>query len=85
MPLAPLDKTPLGETRGPLTAIYLLELARSNNPGATVKAFEMRAKAALFAGQPFKVAGRPAGDKVCELYALTPQHTVAMEASATFY
>jgi 3-methylfumaryl-CoA hydratase len=70
---------------GPLTAICLIDLARDNHPGATMTEFEMRAKAPLFAERPFKVAGRPRdGGKICDLWALTPENTVAMEASATF-
>jgi 3-methylfumaryl-CoA hydratase len=71
--------------QAPLTAICLLGLARERHPGRTVTAFEMRAKAPLFAGKPFRIGGRPRGDgKSCELCAITPENTVAMEASATF-
>jgi 3-methylfumaryl-CoA hydratase len=70
---------------GPLTAICLADLARDHNPGATMTAFEMRAKAPLYANQPFQVMGRPRdGGKACDLWALTPENTVAMDASATF-
>ena len=70
---------------GPLTATWLLELARNNNPGATMTGFEVRAKAPLFAGRPFRIIGRPrSGQRVCDLWAITPENTVAMEASASF-
>ena len=70
---------------GPLTAILLIELAREKNPGATMTGFEMRAKAPLFADHPFRTIGRPRdGGKACDLWAITPSNTVAMEAFATF-
>jgi 3-methylfumaryl-CoA hydratase len=70
---------------GPLTAILLTDLARDSNPGATMTGFDMRAKAPLYADEPFRIAGRPRqGGKACDLWAITPQNTVAMEAVATF-
>ena len=71
--------------QGPLTAICLLGLARERNPGRAVSAFEMRAKAPLFAGKPFRIGGSPCEDgKGCDLWAITPDDTIAMEAMATF-
>lgn len=70
---------------GPLTAILLLDLARDNHPGATMTGFEMRAMAPLFADRPFRIMGRPReGANACDLWAVTPENTVAMQASATF-
>ena len=70
---------------GPLTATWLLELARNNNPGATMTGFEVRAKAPLFAGRPFRIVRRPrGGERACDLWAITPENTIAMEASASF-
>ncbi len=70
---------------GPLTATWLLELVRNNKPGAIMTAFEVRAKAPLFAGRPFRILGRPRdGDRACDLWAVTPENTIAMEASARF-
>lgn len=70
---------------GPLTSILLIDLARDNNRGAAMTGFEMRAMAPLFADQPFRTMGRPRdGGKICDLWAVTPENTVAMEAFATF-
>ncbi len=70
---------------GPFTAIWLMELARENNPGATMTGFEMRAKAPLFANQPITLLGEPSGDgKACELWAVSHEGILAMEASASF-
>ncbi len=69
---------------GPLTATWLLELARDNNPGARITGFDMRARAPLFAGRAFRLMGRPRdGGSACDLWAITPEDTIAMEASAT--
>ena len=70
---------------GPFTATLLLELARDNNPGATMTAFEMRAKAPLFANQPITLLGEPAADgKSAELSAVSHDGILAMQASASF-
>ena len=70
---------------GPLTSLLLSDLARDNNPGATMTGFDMRAKAPLYAGQPFRITGRPRnGGKACDLWAVTPQNTIAMQATASF-
>jgi len=70
---------------GPLTATLLSDLARDNNPRATMTAFEMRARLPLFSDRPFRIMGRPRDDrKVCDLWAVTPENTIAMEAFATF-
>lgn len=74
---------------GPLTALLLCDLARDSNPGARMTGFDMRAKAPLYANQAFRIAGRPREEgkergKTCDLWAITPQNTVAMEAVATF-
>jgi len=70
---------------GPLTAVWLLELARNHNPGARMTEFKMRAKAPLYGGRPFRTLGTPRdGGKACDLWAITPENTVAMEAEAFF-
>ena len=47
--------------------------------------FDMRAKAPLYANEPFRIAGRPREEaKSCDPWAITPQNTVAMEAVASF-
>lgn len=70
---------------GPLTATWLLELARNNNPGRTVSSFQMQAKAPLFANQPLKLLGRPSEDhNRCDLWAVNAHGDVAMDAAVTF-
>ena len=70
---------------GPLTATWLLELARDNWTSGTMTGFRMRAKAPLFANQDIRPLGNITEQgKGCELWALTPEGNVAMEASALF-
>ncbi|MBT4588300.1 MAG: acyl-CoA dehydrogenase [Rhodospirillaceae bacterium] len=70
---------------GPFTAIWLLELARDNAGGKTMTGFEMRAVAPLYANQDIRLIGKPSENGLtCELWALTPEGNVAMQASATF-
>jgi 3-methylfumaryl-CoA hydratase len=71
---------------GPYSQQCLLDFARDQRPGRTMTAFSQRARAPLFDTAPFTLAGRPspeAVDKV-ELWALTPEGTIAMQATATF-
>ena len=70
---------------GPLTSTLLIDFARDNNPGRTMTSYHMRAKAPLFDTSPFEIVGRPSTDgKSCEVWAVTPEGTVAMSAQATF-
>lgn len=70
---------------GPLTATYLLELARAKLPEVRLAAFSYRGVAPLFDGAVFSVCGQPAPDGRCaELWAETPQGGLAMTASAEF-
>jgi 3-methylfumaryl-CoA hydratase len=70
---------------GPLTATLLSDLARDHTSG-TMTRFEMRAKLPLFVDRPVKLMGRPRADNrhVCDLWAVSPEGKVAMEATATF-
>jgi 3-methylfumaryl-CoA hydratase len=44
----------------------------------------MRARAPLFEGAPFELVGRPTeAARACEVWAVTPAGTVAMQATAT--
>ena len=46
----------------------------------------MRARAPLFDNDPFQVVGRPIKDgEGCELWAITPQGTIAMAATVTYH
>lgn len=70
---------------GPLTAILLHELARQNMPGRQMAAFSMSARAPLFANQNIRLVGKATeAGTGCDLFALTPQGNVAMQANATF-
>lgn len=70
---------------GPYSSQCLLDLARDNSGGRAIKSYAMRARAPLFDTDPFRVVGRPSDDgNGCDLWALTPQGTIAMAASATF-
>ena len=44
----------------------------------------LRARAPLFDTQPFTVVGRPTGENTCELWAVTPDGTIAQSATASF-
>jgi len=70
---------------GPLTSTLLIDFARDHNPGRTFQTYTTQARAPLFDTAPFELRGRPApGDKGCELWAVTPDGTVAMSAHVEF-
>ncbi|MEL0112033.1 MAG: MaoC family dehydratase N-terminal domain-containing protein [Rickettsiales bacterium] len=64
---------------GPFTTQCLLDFARDMNPDKSIKSFDMRARAPLFDTHPFTVCGRPTDDG-CEVWAATPEGTIAMQA-----
>jgi 3-methylfumaryl-CoA hydratase len=65
---------------GPLTTTLLIDFARDRNPGRRIVGYTTQARAPLFDDAPFELRGRPAGEKRCELWAVTPGGTVAMSA-----
>jgi 3-methylfumaryl-CoA hydratase len=68
---------------GPFSQHCLLDLLRDHTPGRTLRTFEMRARAPLFDVAPFTVVGRPTnGGTGAELWAVTPEGTIAMQALA---
>jgi 3-methylfumaryl-CoA hydratase len=70
---------------GPYSQQCLLDFARDHVPGRRMTAFSQRARAPLFDTAPFTLVGRPAeGGKSAELWALTPEGTIAMQATANF-
>jgi 3-methylfumaryl-CoA hydratase len=70
---------------GPYSSQCLLDLARDNSGGRAIRTYEMRARAPLFDTAPFRVVGRPTDDgNGCELWAVTPEGTIGMSATATF-
>lgn len=71
---------------GPYSSQCLLDLARDHSGGRGLKSYAMRARAPLFDNDPFDVVGRPTADgDGCELWAVTPEGTIAMAATATFH
>ncbi|MGH7347977.1 MAG: FAS1-like dehydratase domain-containing protein, partial [Candidatus Rokuibacteriota bacterium] len=66
---------------GPLTTTLLIDFARDQNPGRRITAYTTQARAPLFDTAPFELRGRPtAHGRRCELWAVTPEGTVAMSA-----
>ena len=70
---------------GPFAQQRLFDLLRDSMPGRRIGSFTVRARAPLFDTAPFDVVGRPAADgKGAELWTVTPQGTIAAQATATF-
>ncbi len=67
---------------GPFAQQCLLDLLRDHVGAASIADFTMRARAPLFDVAPFRVLGRRTGG-TAELWAVTPEGTVAMQAMAT--
>ena len=82
---------------GPFTQTLLIDFARDHAEGRAFKSFITQARAPLFEGVSFELRGRPrtvghggptAKDPQtpsgCDLWAVTPEGTVAMSAQAEF-
>ena len=70
---------------GPLTSTLLIDFARDSNPGRVFRTYTTQARAPLFDTAPFELRGRPTADgRGAELWAVTPEGTVAMSAQAEF-
>jgi 3-methylfumaryl-CoA hydratase len=68
---------------GPLTTTLLIDFARDHNAGRPFLGYTTQARAPLFDTAPFELRGRPTADGVgAELWAVTPEGTVAMSARA---
>ena len=66
---------------GPLTTTLLIDFARDSNPGRTIRGYATQARAPLFDTAPFELRGRLTADrKGAELWAVTPEGTIAMSA-----
>jgi 3-methylfumaryl-CoA hydratase len=66
---------------GPLTTTLLIDFARDSSPGRTIRAYATQARAPLFDVAPFELRGRPTADgRGAELWAVTPEGTIAMSA-----
>jgi 3-methylfumaryl-CoA hydratase len=68
---------------GPLTQTLLIDFARDHAGGRAFTSFTTQARAPLFDGAPFELRGRPSGNGA-ELWAVTPEGTVAMGAQVVF-
>ena len=68
---------------GPFSQQCLIDLVCDSNPGRKLSTFNMRARAPLFDTAPYTVVGRPTGADSCEVWAVTPEGTIAMVANAT--
>jgi 3-methylfumaryl-CoA hydratase len=70
---------------GPLTTTLLIDFARDSSPGRAMRAYTTQARAPLFDVAPFELRGRPSGDgRSAELWAVTPEGTIAMSAEVEF-
>jgi 3-methylfumaryl-CoA hydratase len=71
---------------GPYSQQCLMDFARDQHPGKAMMSFSMRARAPLFDTAPFTLVGRPVAGQpdACELWAVTPEGSIAMQATATF-
>jgi 3-methylfumaryl-CoA hydratase len=68
---------------GPLTSTLLIDFARDHADGRAILTYETQARAPLFDTAPFELRGRPSADgRALELWAVTPEGTVAMSARA---
>jgi len=68
---------------GPLTSTLLIDFARDHAGGRALTRYTTQARAPLFEGAPFELRGREAVTG-CELWAVTPEGTVAMSAQVEF-
>jgi 3-methylfumaryl-CoA hydratase len=70
---------------GPLTTTLLIDFARDSNPGRPIRSYATQARAPLFDVTPFELRGRPTADgRGAELWAVTPEGTIAMSAEVEF-
>ena len=70
---------------GPLTSTLLIDFARDHSPGRVFRTYTTQARAPLFDTAPFELRGGPRADGGgAELWAVTPEGTVAMSAQVEF-
>ncbi|HRD76917.1 MAG TPA: MaoC family dehydratase N-terminal domain-containing protein [Hyphomicrobiaceae bacterium] len=70
---------------GPYSQQCLIDLARDNAGGRRITRYSQRARAPLFDIAPFSVVGGPSEDgKGAKLWAVTPEGTIAMEATVAY-
>jgi len=68
---------------GPLTALFLSEMARAHMAGP-MTAYSFRGRAPIFEPWPFHLVGQPGDGGAVELEAVRNDGTVAMTATAQF-
>jgi 3-methylfumaryl-CoA hydratase len=69
---------------GPFAQQCIFDLLRDSTPGRTIRTLSLRARAPLFDTAPFDVIGRPTADGTgAELWTVTPNGTIAAQATAT--
>jgi 3-methylfumaryl-CoA hydratase len=66
---------------GPLTSTLLIDFARDHVQGRAFRTYTTQARAPLFENAPVELRGRPTAGG-CELWAVTPEGTIAMSATA---
>ena len=67
----------------PLIATLLVDLVRREHPAATLRSFAYKALHPIFAGLPFTLCGKPAGDgKTIDLWAKDHEGYLTMRANA---
>jgi 3-methylfumaryl-CoA hydratase len=70
---------------GPLTSTLLIDFARDHAGGRRFSSYTTQARAPLFDTAPFELRGRPAaGGRGAELWAVTPEGTVAMSGQIDY-
>jgi 3-methylfumaryl-CoA hydratase len=70
---------------GPLTSTLLIDFARDHSGGKAFASYTTQARAPLFEGAPLELRGRPRADgRGADLWAVTPEGTVAMSAQVEF-
>lgn len=70
---------------GPLTSTLLLDFARDQSGGRPFATYATQARAPLFDTAPFELRGRPTPDgRGAELWAVTPEGTIAMSAQVEY-
>jgi 3-methylfumaryl-CoA hydratase len=70
---------------GPFTSTHLIDFARDENPGRTLRTYTTQARAPLFVDAPFELRGQPTADgRGADVCAVTPAGTIAMSAQVEF-
>ncbi len=69
---------------GPYSQQCMIDLIRDNNPNKKLATFKQRARAPLFDTAPFSVGGRQV-EEGAEVWAITPEGTIAMQAEVGFH